>query len=256
VTFAELMAAAAAIPDEAMGQAWRWRDGGEELQVRDAFYQCLQEEQAALSTAVSLPESTAILALAQRAAGDLCGLLAGQPAELLDAVPTPGEWSIRRTLQHVIETEQNYRANTAYALARTDAEPLSLDPSRRPRLDPAEVAGDGNAIVARLLHARDDTDAGVGGGSALAPAEMLRPTTWAGHEVDVRFRLHRFASHLVEHTIQCDKALAAMRRPPGEARRIVRATWATRGAHQRATAPGRVEELDAAHGARLSSILD
>jgi uncharacterized damage-inducible protein DinB len=203
-----------------------------------------------------MPESTAILALAQRAAGDLCGLLAGQPAELLDAVPAPGEWSIRRTLQHVVETEQNYHANTAHALTRTDAEPLALLPARRPQLDPAEVAGDGNAIVARLLRARDETDAGMGGGSGLAPAEMLRPTTWVRHEVDVRFRLHRLASHLVEHTIQCDKALATMRRPPGEARRIVRATWATRGAHQRATPLERLEELDDAHQARLSSILD
>ena len=39
---------------------------------------------------------------------------------------------------------------------------------------------------------------------------MTRPTIWARYDVDVRFRLHRFAAHVIEHTIQCEKALAAL----------------------------------------------
>jgi len=56
----------------------------------------------------------------------------------------------------------------------------------------------------------------------VSPAAMARPTVWAGHDVDVRFRLHRFAPHVVEHTIQCEKTLSALGWAPAEGRRIVR----------------------------------
>ena len=44
----------------------------------------------------------------------------------------------------------------------------------------------------------------------------------AHYDVDVRFRLHRFAAHLIEHTVQCEKALAALGWRATEGRRIVR----------------------------------
>ena len=51
---------------------------------------------------------------------------------------------------------------------------------------------------------------------------MSRPTVWVGLDVDVRFRLHRFAAHLVEHTIQIEKSLALLGWPATEGRRIAR----------------------------------
>ena len=51
---------------------------------------------------------------------------------------------------------------------------------------------------------------------------MTRPTIWAGYEVDVRFRLNRFAAHLVEHTIQIEKSLCALGWRATEGRRIAR----------------------------------
>lgn len=51
---------------------------------------------------------------------------------------------------------------------------------------------------------------------------MTRPTIWARYDVDVRFRLHRFAAHVIEHTIQCEKALVALDWQPTEGRRIAR----------------------------------
>jgi hypothetical protein len=38
----------------------------------------------------------------------------------------------------------------------------------------------------------------------------------------IRFRLHRFEEHLRQHTIQLDKTLAGIGRPPTEAYRLVR----------------------------------
>ena len=38
----------------------------------------------------------------------------------------------------------------------------------------------------------------------------------------LRFRLHRFEEHLRQHTIQLDKTLLGIGRPPTEAHRLVR----------------------------------
>jgi hypothetical protein len=59
---------------------------------------------------------------------------------------------------------------------------------------------------------------------------LTRPTIWINYEIDVRFRLHRFASHVVEHTIQCEKILEALGWRPTEGRRIVRELSALVGA--------------------------
>ena len=72
--------------------------------------------------------------------------------------------------------------------------------------------------------------------------------------VDVRFRLHRFASHLVEHTIQCEKALAAGSIRVGEARTIVRRIWALRGELEATSDDDAMAALDAAHEERAASL--
>ena len=48
-------------------------------------------------------------------------------------------------------------------------------------------------------------------------------------DVDVRFRLHRFAAHQIEHGIQCEKTLAVLGAPMTEGRRIVRRLTALLG---------------------------
>jgi hypothetical protein len=45
---------------------------------------------------------------------------------------------------------------------------------------------------------------------------------WEGYELPLRFRLHRFDSHLRQHTVQADKTLAAIGCAPGEALRLLR----------------------------------
>ena len=58
---------------------------------------------------------------------------------------------------------------------------------------------------------------------------MIRPTQWMQYDVDVRFRLHRFAAHVIEHTIQCEKTLNALGWRMTEGRRIVRRLTAILG---------------------------
>jgi len=194
-------------------------------------------------------------------------LLAGVDDDLLDRDPAPGEWPLRRTLAHAIGVERSYRANTEFALARGDDDPLSLpqDPDqvlrtsagefRRPRPDPADTAGGALDIVATFAKRRAETDAAL---SDLTNEQMRRPSQWGAIKdsavIDVRFRLHRFASHIAEHTVQCETTIAALGVPLTDARAIVRAIGATRGAHERRSPRAALDALDAALSARADAI--
>lgn len=214
--------------------------------MRNAYFFLLMEEQDALVTA-STPTNDAdrILVLAQRAFGDLRGLLLAVPDALLDREPAAGEWSIRRTMEHTIQVERSYRANTQHALLRGDDEPLTLAAERRPKPDPADTAGDAAAIVAALARRRAETDAALAGTPS---ADLARPSQWSAVQtpfaIDVRFRLHRFGAHLVEHAQQVEKTLRALGQAETDAQAYVRQISIIRGRHERRSADGVRRRLD------------
>jgi len=219
------------------------------------LYHTLEREQDAVVRArmsYSGTEAQRILGLAQIAYGDLRGLLAGVTAEALDRAPREGEWSARETLAHAIGVERSYRANTLHALTRGPDDPLTLPAERRPKPDPADTEGDGSNVAVRLGARRAETDREL---SEVSDPQMTLPSQWGSHDVsqgvDVRFRLHRFASHLVEHTVQCERALEAAMGPFGDARRVVRRISVARAMHERITAPGELARLDGEHEARI-----
>lgn len=206
------------------------------------------EEQAALVlTATPLNEADRILVLAQRAFGDLRGLLLAVPDALLDREPAAGEWSIRKTMEHTTRVERSYRANTQHALLRRNDEPLTLPEDRRPKADAADTAGDALAMVIALARRRAETDAALGGTDA---SELSRPSRWAAvdveFDVDVRFRLHRFGAHLVEHTQQIEKTLRALGQDETDAQAYVRQLSIIRARHERRSTEAVRERLDEA----------
>jgi hypothetical protein len=150
---------------------------------------------------------------------------------------------VREALVHAIGTERSYRAATEYGVARTSAEPILMPAERRPKPDPADTAGGPLEIVARFAARRAETDAAL---SAAADADLARPVVWSGVEVDVRHRLHRFASHIAEHAYQCEKAIRALGAYGGDARTICRRIGALRGLHERRTDGAQLRALDAA----------
>ena len=208
------------------------------------LYHALEEEQRAVVAAPRAPgESARILALAQSAFGDLRGLVAGLGDAVLDRAPAAGEWSVREVLAHAISVERSYRASTEYAMVRSAAEPVLMPVERRPQPDPADTAGGIADIIGRFAARRAETDAALG---ALDEAALARPTMWSGIEVDVRFRLHRFASHIAEHAYQCEKVTRALGAYGGDARAICRRIGAMRGLHERRTDAAGLRALDAA----------
>jgi hypothetical protein len=234
VTFEESLRALTRLSDADLARPWEWPGKGP-ADLRNAFFFLMMEEQEALVAAGSpVSEADRILTLAQRAFGDLRGLLLAVPDALLDREPAPGEWSIRKTMEHTIGVERSYRANTQHALLRRDDDPLTLPQDRRPKPDPADSAGDALAITLALARRRSETDAAL---ASTVASELSRPSQWAAVDqpfaVDVRFRLHRFGAHIVEHTHQIEKTLEALGQPESDAQAYVRQVSILRSRHER-----------------------
>ena len=187
------------------------------------------------------PGAARILALAQAAFGDLRGLLAGLPDQLLDEVPREAEWPLRLTIHHMLHRELTMRANTAYALARAGTEPVEFPQDGLPRPEEADVSGRIEDILVRYSLEREVTDTGF---ESISAEEMLLPTVWAGYDVNIHFRLNRFGGHIAEHTIQCEKTLGWLDRAPSEARLITRRISSVRGLHERYSDPSVLDGLD------------
>lgn len=222
----EALARFAALDEKELARPWRFRE--KPMDVRYALYRTIEEAQETSVRVAALPhpESRRILSLAQRAFGDLRGLLIGLPTELLDKAPREGEWSVREILRHVIVIEGRYAVQTRHAVERADADPIRVADGQLPTPAQTDVTGGISEILARVGAARAETDRRLGD---LPAAAMVRPTQWIQYDVDVRFRLHRFAAHMVEHTVQCEKALAALGGRVTEGRRIVRRLTALLG---------------------------
>ena len=205
----------------------------------------MEEQHALVTTATPTNEAARILVLAQRAYGDLRGLLLAVPDGMLDREPAPGEWPIRKTMEHTIQVERSYRANTQHALLRGDDEPLVLPADRRPKADPADIAGDAPAISAALGRRRAETDAALGDTET---ADLTKPSQWAAVDtlfsVDVRFRLHRFGAHLVEHAQQVEKTLRQLGQMETDAQAYVRQISILRARHERRSPEALRQRLD------------
>ena len=216
----------AALDETELARPWRFRD--ETMDVRYALYRTIEDAQEAVVSAAARPhpESRRILSLAQRGFGDLRGLLIGLPADLLDTAPRDGEWSVREILRHIIVIEGRYAVQTRYAVERADADPMRVTDDKLPTPAQTDVTGGVSEILARVGDVRAETDRRLGD---LAAGAMTRPTQWIQYDVDVRFRLHRIAAHLIEHTVQCEKTLAALGWRATEGRRIVRRLTALLG---------------------------
>ena len=249
--FASAMARCARLDEDALAQKWSFRD--KPMDVRYALYRTLEDTQEALVSAAAgaHPESRRILALAQRSFEDLRGLLIGLPDDLLDKAPRPGEWPVREVLRHIVWIERRYAVQTLYAVERADAEPIRIPDARLPALAHVDVSGDVATVLARIGEARAETDERLGN---LAPAAMTRPTMWVSYDVDVRFRLHRFAAHVTEHTVHCEKTLGALGWQATEGRRIVRRIWSLLGELEGLGASAAARDIEARLVERVASI--
>jgi hypothetical protein len=227
-----------AIRDAALEADWPWRE--DEADVRYGLYraiEAIEEAQAEASrvlreTGAGRPPGAERIAPSTIARWDLHGLLASLTDATLDAHPDAFEWTPRQTLAHIVASQRGYGWYTAWWAARSADEPV---PDRVPEaviaanpLPDDELEGVGS--VAEIRARLDEIlDLSAGSLANLDDAALARPARWAGIPVTVGFRLGRWSSHLIEHTVQLDKTLATLGRRPTEVERVVRHIHAAHG---------------------------
>lgn len=176
-------------------------------------------------------EAQRILEAVRAGRGRLRGSLIGLSAEQFEQGWGDDEWSVRRVLGHIIATDRRYAIQTLHAVQRARAGgvgPLRPPDSALPdRAGLAESAGSITDLLARLDATHDACIADLAG---LPDVDLDAVTNWVGRNLDVRFRLFRFAEHDREHFVQLRKAYVAVGFVPTEAQRILEEAAAIRGA--------------------------
>lgn len=167
-------------------------------------------------------EAQRILASLALTRGQLRAALIGLTNEQADESPGPDEWAMRQILRHIMNNENQFVVDSKYAVERLrSTEPLPLErPGERngPGTLGPELAGGVEEILRTLDRVRDDLVAWCAG---LTVDELAAPMPWAGLTTDVRFMLHRRATHEREHTVQVYKTSRGIGFQPSEAQMIL-----------------------------------
>jgi hypothetical protein len=164
---------------------------------------------------------------------DLEAVLFSVGDDLGEQAPAEGEWPVKVAVAHITATERQFYGRIHYAVERQrsgDGRPLEMPPD------------DLEAYVGRhlredvLLHqplsairaAQDELHERILAELVdLSDEDLRAPSVW-WEEVpyEARFRMHRFESHLRQHTIQVEKILVALGHGPSEAKRLARLIYA------------------------------
>jgi uncharacterized damage-inducible protein DinB len=221
------------LPDEAMGRPWVWREYDEEG-LRFALLMAqheLRDLAVRLAALRPAPPSQAqrILGQYHHAYRDLTGALAGLRDEDLDRVPREGEWPVRDVLDHMLDAEYGFLGIIRYELAPDRPhDPKEAEERigswrdehgyRGPKSLDGGVADVRNALYE--IHRRVLRELG-----DLSDAEIERNAMFWDGAKPIRFRMHRFEAHMVQHTVQVDKTLVWIDRAPTEAKRLARVLY-------------------------------
>ncbi len=228
-----LVRATVDLPDAEMDRTWVWREYDEEG-LRFALLMAQHESRdlaVRLAAMRPAPPSQAqrILGQYHHAYRDLTGALAGVRDEDLDRVPREGEWPLREVIAHMLGAEYGFLGTVQYA--RDPDRPADEEeagnrwPTWRKEhgyAAPGSLSG-GIADVRNAtfeIHRRVLRELG-----ALRDDELDKLAGFWDGLKPIRFRMHRFEAHMIQHTIQVDKTLEWIGRSPTEARRLVRVLY-------------------------------
>jgi hypothetical protein len=230
-----------AIPASELERDWAWIGGGEG-DVRYGIYRIHELfERAEIEASRQLRTSgrnggvaAAIIGPATAARWDLHGVLAALTDADIDADPGGGEWTIRLTLGHTVNSQRAYGWSTAwwqergFALDDPDLPPRVSEElfAALPDEETAEAAGSLDDIRARLDEILDLSAERLAG---TQDDRLGYGARWSGFAIPVSFRLGRWSSHIREHTIQIEKTLVMLGRVPTEPERLARLTLAAYG---------------------------
>jgi hypothetical protein len=231
--------AALAQTDAALERPWAWGEYDSEG-IRFAFFRVYEElcTQAVLTAAegrpAAIPSVRRILALTHAAYRDLQAVLLGVDEHTAALAPAEGEWPIRQTLAHMIGADAgffvlvkhsiNQHRLGCWAFERVPDEVYDTVIGLSEAEFDAVLGGPLGSLQEfhDRLHARILDEL-----SDIRDSELELPSRfWESVPMPLRFRLHRFDSHLRQHTIQLEKTLTALDRPPDEIHRLLRLIFA------------------------------
>jgi hypothetical protein len=227
------------IPDRDLEAPWSW--GDYEEGIRFAFfrtYEELREMAARLAsqrsqTSGGSSEAQHILAQYNAAYWDLQGALIGVNNDMALITPAPGEWSVFEAIGHMVRADLAFLAINQHGLAQlragkeqpeemTEAEFEEFKSSQS--LQPALQGDSLSDLMEFYQHHRLRV---VDAFSAVTDAELdARIWYWENQPMPLRFRLHRFDSHLRQHTIQVQKTLVALQAEKSEVHRLLGLVYA------------------------------
>ena len=156
-------------------------------------------------------------------------------------LPAEGEWPLRQVLAHIVQADRGFFANINYGLERArtgDSRPQEMtedmwntfwadapfaELSERGTL--AEMQAYHHRLHPRILHTF----------SGISADELHLPIYFWEGQMPLEFRLHRFSSHMRQHTIQAEKTLAMLCRPPSETMRLLRIVYSALAAVESVT---------------------
>jgi len=229
------------IPDTQLDNAWAWQSYDSEG-IRFAFfrtYEELREMAVILQSERSIqakPPSAAQLILAQYHAAywDLQAALLGVESKQLDQAPAEGEWPVRKIMAHIISAELGFYVVVRYALDRHrggDEQPAEITREAWAATSGMDEAAFGSIMGGPFEGLRDYYttlhERAMREFTDISDTELEVPSRyWEKELMSVRFRLHRFDSHLRQHTIQVDKTRVVLEQSPNEAKRLMRLIYA------------------------------
>lgn len=227
--------------DEALGRSWEWGDYTDEG-VRFAGFVAYGHvrEITALAAAERVQAGVAptiaqrILAQYQLAYRDMQALMLGINAQTAELAPAEGEWPLRQVVQHMVDADTGF-----YAMMRTNIDRHRAGTWNGEGLADADYERymgipetafmeimNGPLVGIQTYHA-DIHDRILAELSDISDAETELPAKyWESVVYPVRFRLQRFEAHLRQHSIQLEKTLAGIGRPPSEGQRLARLLYA------------------------------
>lgn len=223
------------LADKHLELPWRWGDYDEG--ARFAFFR-VYEELRKLAVEIEVSRSTSaspqsitqrILAQYHLAYRDLQAVLLGASPSLAQVEPAPEEWPLLKVLIHMVSVERNFLTINWYALEQWRGGE-QYPPEISDEAWEAFWAGDAfekvvdNQELDGLLNYYDSLHTRVIDSFQDVTFEELQIPVgyWENTRMPLQFRLHRFDSHLRQHTIQVEKTLAWLGVSAPEAHRLLR----------------------------------
>ncbi len=221
-------------------RTWVWKDHDEEG-IRFAFFVTIQELR---QLAVTLESERAPPTQAQRILGqyhtqylDLGATVLDLSAQDSERAPTESEWPVRRVYSHILGADIIFSGVIRYALEGHRAG--TWTPDDMSDEDELRLIGMSEKEYKSLLrsplsdmqtyHHKLHTDI-LAEFSSITDEELDLPATfWEETRFPIRHRLHRFEAHIVQHTVQIDKTLAAIGLAPNESKQLIRYLFAALG---------------------------